>query len=555
MTIYDLLHTPRQKKKVRLFEAFSGYGSQSLALKRYGIDFEHVGIAEIDSYAVMAHKALHGEVKNYGNITEILQQSLPDMDLFTYSFPCQDISVAGKNRGLDKDSGTRSSLLWECVKIIEAKQPGVLMMENVKNLVGKKHKPKFLEWLDQLDDLGYNNYWKIINAKWCGVPQNRERIFVVSIRKDIDDGSFFFNEDFDNGLRLRDVLESEVDEKYFLNAQKTQVFLESIEGKALKGGGVVVTNKGQHFEKETDYAGTLLARDWKGLPNQTATAVLVKDNTKQGFKMAEFEDAVDINHPNSKTRRGRVQKGVSHTIMTACTQVVFEPVRLGGIFDSEKSKHQAGSVWDKDGVSPCVDTMQGGYRQPMVIEEPRIKKVDIALPVRVRKHTVDLNDFVTFLRGAKAKKGMTLKEIAHKLNCPRTEVEHWFRNDKYISFPSEDRWYDLKALLGIESTKYDAFITEFEIKEGVFEKANRCYLDDGIAPTLTSSSTDEKVIVRWKIRKLTPRECFRLMGLTEDEIDKIQATGLSNTQQYKMAGNSIVVDQMAFLSNLNWGSL
>ena len=160
--------------------------------------------------------------KNKGDISLLKIDDLPNMNFFTYSFPCTDISVAGKQEGLEKGSGTRSSLLWECEKVITGKRPEYLMMENVKNLVGKNHKEDFDIWLGILDDLGYNNYWKVINAKDCGVPQNRERVFCISVRKDVDDGQFKFNEPFDNGLRLKDLLEGEVDEKFYITDEKVE---------------------------------------------------------------------------------------------------------------------------------------------------------------------------------------------------------------------------------------------------------------------------------------------------------------------------------------------
>lgn len=166
---------------LRVFEAFSGYGSQSIALKRLGIDFEVVAISEIDKYAIKAYEAIHGPVNNVGDISKVRLSQIPDHDLFTYSFPCQDISVAGKQGSLEKGSGTRSSLLWECQRIIRFKRPKYLLLENVKNLVGKKHKEHFDEWLKVLEGFGYKNTWKVLNAKDYGVPQNRERVFVVSI--------------------------------------------------------------------------------------------------------------------------------------------------------------------------------------------------------------------------------------------------------------------------------------------------------------------------------------------------------------------------------------
>ena len=176
---------------IKVFEAFAGIGTVRMALDRLGIAHEVVGISEIDKFAIKSYEAIHGETKNYGDITEIDPKSLPDFDLFTYGFPCQDISSAGLGRGLDEGSGTRSSLLWECQEVIEEVRPKYLLMENVKMLVGKKHKPSFEKWLDILEGLGYTNYWQVLNAKDYGIPQNRERVFVVSIRKDVDNGYVF----------------------------------------------------------------------------------------------------------------------------------------------------------------------------------------------------------------------------------------------------------------------------------------------------------------------------------------------------------------------------
>jgi len=161
------------KNKIRVFEAFAGYGSQSMALHRLGIDYEVVGISEIDKYAIQAYMAVHGDTPNYGDILKIDWSSVPDFDFLTYSFPCTDISTAGQQKGLAEGSGTRSSLLWECRKAIEAKRPKYLLMENVKNLVSKKFTPYLKEWLRFLEGQGYSNYTKVLNAKDFGVPQKQ----------------------------------------------------------------------------------------------------------------------------------------------------------------------------------------------------------------------------------------------------------------------------------------------------------------------------------------------------------------------------------------------
>lgn len=169
---------------------------------------------------------------NLGDITKI--EDLPYADFWTVSFPCQSISVAGKMKGLKPDSGTRSSLLWDNIRLLSKakennKLPQYIMFENVKNLVSKKFIDDFNDLLDVLDELGFNSYWSVINGKDCGIPQSRERVFVISIRKDIDSGRYDFPIPFDTGIRLKDVLEDQVDEKYYLSDEKVHEFLKTID--------------------------------------------------------------------------------------------------------------------------------------------------------------------------------------------------------------------------------------------------------------------------------------------------------------------------------------
>lgn len=255
---------------LRVFEAFAGYGSQRMALNNIGVDFEVVGISEIEGDVLQSYAAIHSDflkkrkeinkwipedkeemitylesinvpldyktfknrarilkedklkdmylankiIKNYGDIRLINPEKLPDFDLLTYSFPCQDISVAGYQHGLTENSGTRSSLLWECCKIIETKKPKYLMMENVKNLVGCNHKHNFLKYLEYLRSLGYRNNWAILNAKDFGIPQNRERVFCISVLNGKSD--FVFPGKTTLKFKLYDILEKNVDSSYYL---------------------------------------------------------------------------------------------------------------------------------------------------------------------------------------------------------------------------------------------------------------------------------------------------------------------------------------------------
>ena len=212
-------------KKIKVFTAFSGYDSQMMALNRVAerhkgqIEFELVGWSEIDKYAIKAHDLIFPGYKdrNFGDISLIDWNNVPDFDLFTYSSPCQDWSAAGLQRGGQEGSGTRSSLLWECRKAIIAKRPKYLLLENVKALVSNKFYPYFNKWCRELEDYGYYNYWKVMNAKDYGVPQNRERVFLLSIRSYVDCGNFIFPEKVELTTFLRDVLEENVDEKYYLS--------------------------------------------------------------------------------------------------------------------------------------------------------------------------------------------------------------------------------------------------------------------------------------------------------------------------------------------------
>jgi DNA (cytosine-5)-methyltransferase 1 len=199
---------------LRVIELFSGIGSQTQALKNIGVKHQVVATCDNDRFADKSYRALHGNVPNLGDITKV--EELPTADLWTYSFPCTDISVAGKRLGLTKGGGTRSGLLWEVERLLlkaheNQNLPKCLLLENVKNLVGKNFKSDFDEWVAFLLSLGYHTYWKILNAKDYGVPQNRERVFAVSILG--EHKPYEFPEGKELTTRLKDVLEEKVDER------------------------------------------------------------------------------------------------------------------------------------------------------------------------------------------------------------------------------------------------------------------------------------------------------------------------------------------------------
>lgn len=227
----------KTQKRIKVFTAFSGYDSQCMALDRIGIDYDLVGWSEIDKYAIAAHNAIYPQYaeRNYGDITKIDWKQVPDFDLFTYSSPCQDFSSAGLQRGGEKGSGTRSSLLWECERAIKIKRPKYLVFENVSALVGGKFIGLFNEWQLTLERLGYTNFTNVLNATDYGVPQNRERVFMVSIL-DCDE-PFYFPTPKPLTKCLRDVLETKVDECYYLTDNGIKhIFKNGGKNNQFKGG-------------------------------------------------------------------------------------------------------------------------------------------------------------------------------------------------------------------------------------------------------------------------------------------------------------------------------
>ena len=225
LDIFSAIKQPYKiTKPIRLIELFAGVGSQAMALKRLGANFEHYRVVEFEKYAIKSYNAIHGTDFEPMDITKIIGSDLGITDTYkycyimTYSFPCQDLSVAGKQKGMTKGSGTRSGLLWEVERLLNEVNnlPQVLLMENVPQVHGKKNMEDFQRWIDFLESKGYSNYWQDLNAKNYGVAQNRNRCFMVSI---LGDYSFKFPEPIELKKVMKDYLEDEVDEKYYINME------------------------------------------------------------------------------------------------------------------------------------------------------------------------------------------------------------------------------------------------------------------------------------------------------------------------------------------------
>ena len=414
-------------KELKVLELFSGIGSQHKALTNIGIK-SICTQCDIDKYAIQAYNAIHGETENLGNISLIDESKFvrDQWDLVTYSSPCQDFSFAGLQKGGEKGSGTRSSLLWEVEKIVKQVHPKYLLMENVKALVSKKFLSCFEKWIETLNSYGYKTYWKVLNAKNYGIPQNRERVFAVSIRNDIDQ-SFEFPSEQKLEKRLKDVLESNVDAKYYLSERVQNTFMNRSISKALEGQGFRFK---PYNPSKADIA---FAVTTKAGGRMTDNFVFNKDYNDNKF--VEFNESM-----------------------------IAEP-QLNHIGDVEiKGNDSIKRVYDENVLSPTLTTMEGGNRQPKIL----------------------VNDIKTMYNPY---------------------------HDKVIS---------------------------------------------DVAPTQTAncgnSNCSATVLIQYndyRIRKLTPRECYRLMGFSDEDFDKVKSVGMSDTQCYKQAGNSIVVNcLMAIFTNM-----
>lgn len=296
---------------LRVLELFAGIGACSKALERLGIEHKIVDAVEIDKYAIKSFNAVHGTDFEPQDITKWNKDI--DVDLIMHGSPCQDFSVAGKGAGGDEGSGTRSSLLYETLRIVDSLRPKYVIWENVKNLLSKKHVHNWNAYAERMEEMGYTNYCQVMNAKDYGVPQNRERVFTVSIRETILKAKFLpsgetierpekfvFPEPIPLEKKLKDVLETEVDEKYYLTDKTMKTYCRDF------------GSKGKMLDKEK-HSSTLTASMGGGGANV--------------------------------------------------------PIIVDGKLDI-KGQDQIKRVYDTSGVSPTLSTMQGGNRQPKVIEEP-----------------------------------------------------------------------------------------------------------------------------------------------------------------------------------------
>ena len=385
---------------INVITLFSGYDSQCLALNRLGVEYDLVAWCEIDKYAIKAHDALFPQWsdRNLGDISQVDWSAVKEpIDLLTYSSPCQDFSSAGLQKGGDEGSGTRSGLLWEVEKAIKTLRPKYLVFENVPALVSDKFIGVFNKWQARLNEYGYTNFQQLMNAKNYGVPQNRVRIFMLSIRD--CDRQYHFPKPFKLEKRLKDVLEQNVDERYYLSEKAISGLLRFNQEREEKRQGF----RWEPKQGNDIGAAVLTTAGSRPCDNYIVEPqpLLIPQATKEGYAVVPEGGVFDASYPDSTTRRGRIQEGgtVSPTIMASQNELL----RYEGMSDRQasiKAKVMPNGdircyrdIPSKPGVSelqfthpnneaPTVtceaqikviegplNTCQGGQREPKIIED------------------------------------------------------------------------------------------------------------------------------------------------------------------------------------------
>ncbi|MFI3128434.1 MAG: DNA (cytosine-5-)-methyltransferase [Bacillota bacterium] len=463
LNIFDMI----KEKKVRLVEMFAGIGSQAQALTNIGVDFEHYRVCEFDKYAVTSYNAIHGTNFETTNICDLKGADLGIVDcwkynyLLTYSFPCTDLSLAGKRQGMEKGSGTRSGLLWEVERLlIETEHlPQFLLMENVPQVHGKKNREDFDKWCKFLESKGYHNYWQDLNAKKYGIPQNRNRCFMVS---SLDEINYQFPQEIELERFLIDMLEDEVDEKYFISDAQLDKIINS-----------TFTQRRKHIQTK-DVCDTICARDYKE-PHMVIVGSL-------------------INMPYAKMHENSCR------------------------------------VYDPRGICPTINACGGGHREPKIIQ---------------RAHGFNKGAVLNLCPTITTSPGFPYNNV---VICAMRGRNPDNPSDQTAKVKTEQMLEFGGGVSNTLTTVQKDNLVAYVIDDTYPSREVRLYRN--IAPSLRGQRVF-RVYYKMRIRKLTPLECWRLMGFKDEQFHKAKkalndtfykGNDRSNSQLYKQAGNSIVVD-------------
>ena len=322
INIFDIMYEKYKiTKPIRLIELFAGVGSQAMALRDLKANFEHYKVIEFDKKAIESYNAIHGTDFPHIDITTVNAETLNIVDTYkydyilTYSFPCQDLSLAGERKGMSKDSGTRSGLLWEVERILDEineseiyQLPQVLLMENVPEVKGKGNESDFEQWINKLESLGYTNFVEVLNAKDYGVPQNRNRCFMVSI---LGEYSYSFPKKKKLKIKLKNILEKEVEQKFYLSKEQINRISTS----------TYVSNRKRIQRKH--YADTLCARDWKDPKCVDTEKGIRKLTPKEYWRIMGFTDK-DFEKAQKHNSNTNLYKQAGNSIVKNVLMEIFK---------------------------------------------------------------------------------------------------------------------------------------------------------------------------------------------------------------------------------------
>ncbi len=592
-------------KPVRLIELFAGIGSQAKALQNLGVDFEKWVISEWEANATKSYKAIHCEndntdyskrlnqkelinalfsmgISNDGkepmalnqiarknekwlrdtynaykathNISNLMMAAGRELNIvdvenyiyiLTYSFPCQDLSIAGKQAGMTKGSKTRSGLLWEVERLLKESEnlPQVLLMENVTQVHNNKNSADFQKWLDVLESLGYSNYYSDLNAKDYGVPQNRNRCFMVSL---LGNYSYTFPLPIPLSKRLKDILETDVDEKYYVSNELSKFVTDTfrIQKKYTTVNADIAiplkardyANWNGNFITDDEVIGSTQKNAYRGSldgPGPALTSAMGEGggNIPMIKQIVEDGDSIDIAFPNSTTRRGRNIKGMAHTITSQNnSQVVV-------VDDTYKSREKR-----KYDVCPALRSSRSGFKvqtEPCIAasrgrnpDNPNDRTAGIELEQRLEIKTDGTSNTLTTIQ----KDNLVVEPIIYDDYNSRIPKEQAVIGTLTTNIGNRAKGNGIKLIEPVCINSKDETGKQPSLSDRIYES-------DAISTAITTSQffMPNYMINNCRVRKLTPKECLRLMTFDDADYEKIKAAGISDSAIYKQAGNSIVV--------------
>lgn len=562
-----------------------------------GQKWELINFCEFDKFAAKSYCAIHhvDSELNLGDITRVDEKEIADFNMICGGSPCQDFSISGKQKGsvwtcaecgheynpltvhyekrdacpkcgsnqLEK---TRSSLLVEFLRIIRANLPIFGIYENVKNITGKKFETTFQLFLKELEEYGYNIYWKVLNAKDYGIPQNRERAYVIFIKKEADNGQFKFPEPFDNGVRLKDLLEDHVDEKFYVSDDKVLKMIQSMDAitkETILQNDICPIDKSYNGSQCKDTANCITSREDRGISNHASEGTAVAKNTLcQIGHIGSSNSVANRVYDSDNTARtlmanaggGDAKTGLyltgairgrytedgsieqklelgdedsSHALTSVTKDNMI--LQIGNINPSGRGMN--GNVYASENISPTLTTNKGEGCKIAIKQATKKGYIecdiggvaDLSFPESKTRRGRVQDDGHTSPTITATETGVCRIESTENISHAA------WKQQMYARFIEDADGY----VSGVHTNQSKSFGYKPPLKE--------------VSRTLKANAYDAGVVQGIRVRKLTPKECFRLMGFSDEAFDAAQSAGISNSQLYKQAGNSIVTDVLYYI--------